>query len=100
MQISNFLQKCFGIALVSGTILFGSATLISTINPAKADNPFTINQTGQIMMHQESSQKDGKSYYNILVWNTETGKSKMYYLNHSDGVYKVSNGQLPSSPIY
>jgi len=51
-------------------------------------------------MHQESSQKDGKSYYNILVWNTETGKSKMYYLNHSDGVYKVSNGQLPSSPIY
>ena len=100
MQISNFLQKCFGIALVSGTILFGSATLISTINPAKADNPFTINQTGKIMMQQEAYQKDGKTYFNILVWNTETGNSKMYYLNYSDGTFKVSGGQLPSSPIY
>lgn len=100
MQISNFLQKCFGIALVSGTILFGSATLISTINPAKADNPFTINQTGKIMMQIEAFQKDGKTFYNVLVWNTETGNSKIYYLNFPDGTYKVSNGQLPSSPIY
>jgi hypothetical protein len=100
MQISNFLQKCFGIALVSGTILFGSATLISTINPAKADNPTTFNSTGKIMMHQESSQRDGKSYYNVLVWDTETGKSKMYYLSFSEGVYKISGGQLPSNPLY
>ena len=100
MQISNFLQKCFGIALVSGTILFGSATLISTINPAKADNPFTINQTGKIMMQQEAYQKDGKTYFNILVWNTETGKSNMYYQSTSEGTYKVSSGQLPSSPLY
>ena len=100
MQISNFLQKCIGIALVSGTILFGSAALIATINPAKADNPSTINSTGKYMMHQESSEKDGKSYYNILVWDTETGKSKMYYLNHSEGAYKTSGGQLPSSPVY
>jgi hypothetical protein len=100
MQISNFLQKCFGIALVSGTILFGSATLISTINPAKADNPTTENNTGKIMMDQEYSQRDGKSYYNVLVWDTETGKSKMYYLSFSDGVYKTSGGQLPSSPLY
>jgi hypothetical protein len=100
MQISNFLQKCFGIALVSGTILFGSAALISTINPAKADNPFTINQTGKIMMQQEAYQKDGKTYFNILVWNTETGKSNMYYQSTSEGTYKVSSGQLPSSPLY
>ena len=100
MQISNFLQKCIGIALVSGTILFGSAALIATINPAKADNPSTVNSTGKYMMHQESSQKDGKSYYNILVWDTETGKSKMYYQSTSEGTYKVSSGQLPSSPLY
>lgn len=100
MQISNFLQKCFGIALVSGTILFGSAALIATINPAKADNPTTENSTGKFMMDQESSERDGKSYYNVLVWDTETGKSKMYYLNYNDGTYKSSNAQLPSSPIY
>jgi hypothetical protein len=100
MQISNFLQKCFGIALVSGTILFGSATLISTINPAKADNPTTLNETGKIMMDQISWQRDGKTFYNILVWNTETGKSNMYYQSISEGTYKVSSGQLPSSPLY
>ena len=100
MQISNFLQKCFGIALVSGTILFGSAALIATINPAKADNPMTENSTGKIMMDQIAWQRDGKTFYNILIWETETGKSKMYYQSPSEGTYKVASGQLPSSPIY
>ena len=100
MQISNFLQKCFGIALVSGTILFGSAALISTIIPAKADNPTTENSSGKFMMHQQNFEKDGKSYYNVLVWDTETGKAKMYYLSTSEGAYKTSGAQLPSSPIY
>ncbi len=100
MQISNFLQKCFGIALVSGTILFGSAALIATIIPAKADNPTTENSTGKIMMDQMAYVRDGKTFYNILIWDTETGKSKMYYHSISEGTYKVSSGQLPSSPIY
>ncbi len=100
MQISNFLQKCFGIALVSGTILFGSAALIATINPAKADNPTTENSTGKIMMDQINVQKDGKSFYQIIVWDTESGKSKLYFLSWSENVWKVSSNQLPSSPIY
>jgi hypothetical protein len=100
MQISNFLQKCFGIALVSGTILFGSAALISTINPAKADNPTTLNSTGKIMMDQVNVTKDGKSFYHTLVWDTETGKSKMYYLSFTESTWKVASNQLPSSPIY
>jgi hypothetical protein len=100
MQISNFLQKCIGIALVSGTILFGSAALIATINPAKADNPSTVNSTGKIMMDQINIQNEGKSYYHILVWDTENGKSKMYFQNKSDGTYKTGTNQLPSSPLY
>jgi hypothetical protein len=100
MQISNFLQKCIGIALVSGTILFGSAALIATINPAKADNPSTVNSTGKVMMDQIAWEREGKTFYNILIWDTETGKSKMYYTSFSEGTYKVSSAQLPSSPIY
>ena len=100
MQISNFLQKCIGIALVSGTILFGSAALIATINPAKADNPSTINESGKVMMDQITWEREGKTFYNILIWDTETGKSKMYYQSPSEGTYKVSSGQLPSSPLY
>ena len=99
MQISNFLQKCIGLALVSGTILFGSAALISTINPAKADNPTTVNSTGKIMMSESGFVLNGKPIYNILVWDTETGKSKLY---NFDGVSKLvpPTYQLPSSPLY
>jgi len=100
MQITNFLQKCIGIALVSGTILFGSTALISTINPAKADNPTAENSTGKIMMDQINVQKDGKSFYQIIVWDTESGKSKMYYMNFTESTWKVAGIQLPSSPIY
>jgi hypothetical protein len=100
MQLSNFLQKCIGIALVSGTILFGSAALIGTINPAKADNPNNVNSTGKIMMDQINVTKDGKSFYHVLVWDTESGKSKMYYLSFSESTWKTASNQLPSSPIY
>ncbi len=100
MQITSFLQKCIGIALVSGTLLFGSAALIGTINPAKADNPTVVNATGKIMMEQNSWIQDGGLFYYILVWDTETGKSKMYNFSKSQGAFKTSNTQLPSSPLY
>jgi hypothetical protein len=101
MNFVNAFQK-IGLTVTAflAVVLFGGGFFMSTINPAKADNPTTENSSGKIMMHQESSQKDGKSYYNILVWDTETGKSKMYYLNHSEGAYKTSGAQLPSSPVY
>lgn len=100
MQISNFLQKCFGIALVSGTILFGTAALISTINPAKADNPTTINENGKIMMDQNSFTYEGKFYYHVIVWDTETGKSKIYAFKTASNTFGSTSYQLPSSPIY
>ena len=97
MQISNFLQKCIGIALVSGTILFGSAALIGTITPAKADNPMTINNAGKIMMDQNSFVFNGTFYYHILIWDTETGKSKIVQFKTSSGNFVSTNYQLPSS---
>jgi hypothetical protein len=85
--------------------MFGVAAIVFALgavvnNPVKADNPTAENSTGKIMMHQEAHERDGKSYKNILVWDTETGKSKMYYLSFSEGAYKASGAQLPSSPIY
>jgi hypothetical protein len=100
MQLSNFLQKCIGIALVSGTILFGSAALIGTINPAKADNPGTINETGKIMMDQNSFIHNSNYYYHILVWDTETGKSKLYNYKASSGTISTTTYQLPGYPLY
>ena len=100
MQLSNFLQKCIGIALVSGTILFGSAALIGTIIPAKADNPGTINETGKIMMDQNSFVYNGEFYYHVTFWDTDSGKSKMYSFNRTKGEFYAVKYQLPSSPLY
>jgi len=100
MKITNFLQKCIGISLVAATLLFGSAALVGTITPAKADNPTVINATGKIMMDQNTIVKDGKLYYHALVWDTETGKSKIYIFNNSTMSFDPTTYQLSSSPIY
>ncbi len=101
MNFVNAFQK-IGLTVTAflAVVLFGGGFFMSTINPAKADNPTTVNETGKIMMDQMAYQRDGKTFYNILVWNTETGKSNMYYHSPSEGTYKVSSGQLPSSPLY
>jgi hypothetical protein len=97
-SIDVITQRMFGLAAIIFAVCFGISTI--TNNSVKADHPGTINETGKIMMDQINVQRDGKSFYLILVWDTENGKSKMYYQNTSDGSYKTSSNQLPSSPIY
>ena len=85
--------------------MFGVAAIVFALgavvnNPVKADNPTAENSTGKIMMDQINVQKDGKSFYQIIVWDTESGKSKLYFLSFSENAWKVSSNQLPSSPIY
>ena len=101
MNFVNAFQK-IGLTVTAflAVVLFGGGFFMSTINPAKADNPTTVNNTGKIMMDQINIQNEGKSYYHILVWDTENGKSKMYFQSKSDGSYKIGTNQLPSSPIY
>jgi hypothetical protein len=98
MQSSGFLQKCLGISLIAGTILFGSAALIASVQPAKADNIALNDNKGKIMMEQNSFVINGNFNYTLLVWDTETGKSKLYtYINDT---WTTNIGQLPVSPIY
>ena len=101
MNFVNAFQK-IGLTVTAflAVVLFGGGFFMSTINPAKADNPTTENSTGKIMMDQINVQKDGKSFYQIIVWDTESGKSKLYFLSFSENAWKVSSNQLPSSPIY
>jgi hypothetical protein len=97
-SIDVITQRMFGLAAIIFALCFGIATI--TNNSVKADHPGTINETGKIMMDQNTIVHEGKIFYHILAWDTETGKSKMYYQNTSDGSYKTSSNQLPSSPIY
>jgi hypothetical protein len=101
MNFVNAFQK-IGLTVTAflAVVLFGGGFFMSTINPAKADNPTTVNNTGKIMMDQVNVTKDGKSFYHTLVWDTESGKSKMYYLSFTESTWKVASNQLPSSPLY
>jgi hypothetical protein len=43
---------------------------------------------------------NGKPMYHVLVWDTETGKSKLYGYNPVSNTIKNADYQLPSSPLY
>ena len=95
MKFINAFQK---IALSLGVLLFGLGFFISSLNPAKADEPSISNSTGKIMMHQNSFVHDGSYYFQVLVWDSETGKSKFY--NMDNGKLNPAEFSLPSSPLY
>jgi hypothetical protein len=95
----NFVNAFQKIALSLGVLFFGIGVFIYSISPAQADNPTTVNNSGKVQMAVDGFALNGKPAFHILVWDTETGKSKTY---NFDGVNKffVSNYQLPSSPLY
>ncbi len=96
MNYVNAFQK---IGLTLAAIIFSCAALFYSINPAQADNPTVTNNTGKIQMAMDGFVLNGKAAFHIVAWDSETGKSKVYYF---DGVSKflTSVYQLPSSPIY
>jgi hypothetical protein len=62
-----------------------AALLIFAIkySPAVAGGDILSNSSGKIMMDQSSFVYNNQYYYNVLVWDTETGRSKLYYTNSS-----------------
>ena len=95
MNFANAFQK---IALSLGVLFFGIGVFIYSIGPAQADNPTVTNNSGKYMMHQNSFVYNGHYYFHILVWDSETGKSKIF--NMDDGTLVRTDYQLPSSPLY
>ena len=104
MKQTTFLDKCKGIALVFsafGLLLFGAAALVYSASPIQANNgPETTYSTGKYMMTYQALEANGTLNYFALVWNTETGYSKMYYGNDESKLAPAAYGyQLPSSPL-
>ncbi len=95
----NFVNAFQKIALSLGVLFFGIGVFIYSISPAQADNPTTVNNSGKVQMAVDGFALNGKAVYNVVVWDTETGKSKTYTY---DGVSKmtVAGYQLPASPLY
>ena len=90
--------KLAGSALIIFATLFGIASISN--NSAKADNPNTVNSIGKIMMSESGFLMNGTAIYHVLVWDTETGKSKLYGYQPSGKSMKPTDYQIPSSPIY
>ncbi len=84
----------FGLALFT----FALGTVIN--NSAKADNTSTINGTGKIMMSESGFLMNGVPFYHILVWDTETGKSKLFVFDKNTTKMITPSYQLPASPLY
>lgn len=81
--------------LLAATALFIFALKYNTVQAS--DNGILNSDGGKIMMHQNSFVYNNQYYYNILVWDTETGKSKLYYTNSKAWILDT---QLPISPLY
>ena len=86
--------------LTSLSLLMASAALLIfalKYSPVKAGSDSLNESSGKIMMDQNSFVYNNQYYYNILVWDTETGRSKLYY---TDSKAWVLDTQLPASPLY
>jgi len=85
-------------------ILLGISALIFALgsiihNPLKADMPNQTSSTGKIMMDQNSFVHNGNYFFHVLVWDTETGKSKQYVFNKETSKYMSTSYQLPVTPL-
>ena len=90
-------QRFFGLAAV----IFAFAFLIRSASPAQADvAPQTNYSTGKYMMSLQAEMSETQMCWYILVWDTESGRSKFYYGNKNEGMGAAnSKYQIPSSPL-
>ncbi len=97
MNYVNAFQK---IALSLGVLFLGIGVFIYAISPAQADSPTTVNNSGKYQMSTVGFMFNSKPVYNVLVWDTETGKSKIYGFNSTSIKMNPETFQLPASPLY
>lgn len=111
-RTSNITQVISKLTLSVAALMFSLAAFIystSAVNAKESKIVFPnkpVNGTyaaGKYMMDMVMTKVPGKNpYYQILVWDTETGRSKLYYGNAKKGgstknAYHTFN--LPSSPL-
>jgi len=107
-----------GIAKLVPGLLFGGALLFFSGNQVTANEsndhaseefvfpeeltPETMaaiqSSNGKIQMTMDSFVTNNDYFFHVLVWNTQTGKSKLYH--YGSGRFSKANYQLPSTPVY
>lgn len=89
------------IGLTIAAIICSVAFLIQSTQPATAVSPNTGYGTGKYQMQLAAEMDAEQMNWYILVWDTETGQSKMYYGSPKKGSIGASASayNLPSSPL-
>ncbi len=91
-------RAMFGFAAIVAAFAF----LIQSTNPATADAaPDKITEVGRYGMQFQAEYDGVRIQWYTLVWDTSTGRSKMYYGNGKMGEIKAASGpfNLPSNPL-
>ena len=95
---NTFIQRCLGISMIAGTVLFGSAFLLRSLNTANAAPPVEqfisegTSQIGKYMISYSTSEDEKAIHYSLVRWNTETGDAKIFVRSSDD-----SNGWIGGS---
>ena len=94
-------QRIFASLFGTAAIIAALAALIHTTTSAVADAPDNTYSTGKYMMDISSFVTvEGNVAWQILVWDTETGKSNFFYGNKAGGIVEaVGKFQLPTNPL-
>lgn len=113
-NLDTFSKRFISVSLsVMGVLLCASVFMFS-IGPATANEESTSfdfpeefrkapASPGTIMMDYTSVHvpSQDKTYYEVMVWDTQTGESKLYYYNYTDKKFKAyeDNVQIPANPL-
>jgi hypothetical protein len=108
MKMDQLSQRILTVSLSIMGILLCTTLFFATISPASANSSPSANngsamETGRILMDYTSVHvpSQDKTYYEVLVWDSVTGASKLYYFSYNDKTFKAydDNVQLPSNPL-
>lgn len=112
----NLSQTIKSVGIGVGAVLIGLAMVMHASQPAIANNTpnfnfeddatveqlkaLPVSSAGKYQMCMQAVTVNSKVHWYTLVWDTETGRSKIYYANTNDGIVAGHDDyNLPSSPL-
>ena len=112
-NLDRVTQRILAVSLSLMGLILCTTLFFATVNSANASNDVTSSNVaptstfaegnGRIMMDYTSVHvpSQDKTYYEVLVWNSETGKSKLYFYDYTEKGFKAyeDNVQLPRYPL-
>lgn len=96
---NSFLKVCSGIAMV----MLAASALFFSVKKAEASpyanfKPMPVGNGKYMFQYEVSQAQNGTFYWQILVWNTETGAFKVYNWNKDGNWEDNFEKGLPSLP--